>query len=197
MSRKFVIQSVLGVMALAVAGCAGTTGSGGGVETRAYIAQKDRVDQKMEGGNFGYVNGTPKQPDLSKMSKSRKVYVLEFTKNPDVTPDDLRKGVPPAQPVTINVPERRPAKDVQPSQPPIVPIVETPAASPTSEVAPAANSSSVPSEYVIQKGDTLQKISMKIFGTTKKWYKIHEINKDILPDANRIKPGLTIRIPQL
>ncbi len=189
MSRKFVIQSVLGVMALAVAGCAGTSGSGGGVETRAYIADKDRVDQKMEGGNFGYINGTPKQPDISKMSKSRKVYVLEFTKNPGVTPDDLRKGAPPVQPVTINVPERRAVEPVSSCQAPAPIISETP----SSEV--HATESATPAEYVIQKNDTLQKISKKVYGTYKKWYQIYEANKDILPDANRIKPGITIRIP--
>lgn len=191
MSRKFVLQSLLGVLALAVAGCAGTTGSGGGVETRAYIAEKDRVDQKMEGGNFGYVNGTPKQPDLSKMSKSRKVYVLEFTKNPDVTPDQLRKGAPPVEPVTINVPQRRAPEPVSSYEAPAPIVIEPPA----SQVHATESAAATPSEYVIQKNDTLQKISKKVYGTYKKWYQIYEANKDIIPDANRIKPGITIRIP--
>ncbi len=189
MSKKFVIQSVLGLMALAVAGCAGTSGSGGGVETRAYIAEKDRVDQKMEGGNFGYINGTPKQPDTSKMSKSRKVYVLEFTKNPGVTSDDLRKGAPPVQPITIDVPERRAPEPVSSYQAP-APIIES-----SSSQEEDSQAVGTPTEYVVQKGDTLQKISKKIYGSYKKWYKIYEANKDILPDPNRIKPGLTIRIP--
>lgn len=189
MSRKFAIQSVMFFMVLTLAGCAGTTGSGGGIETRAYIADKQRVDQNMEGGNFGYISGTPKQPDLSKMSKSRKVYVLEFTKNPDVTPEDLRKGVPPAQPVTINVPERRSQEPVMDEASDPIIIENIPSAPDESE------QSSRPTEYVVQKDDTLQKISKKIYGTYKKWYSIYEANKDILSDPNRIKPGLTIRIP--
>lgn len=188
MFKQFGMPVVLGVLALTIAGCASTTGSGGGVETRAYIAQKDRVDQKMEGGNFGYINGTPKQPDLSKMSKTRKVYVLEFTKNPDVTVDELRKPVPPAQPVSIDVPERR--SSVAPVEEPVIqPITSSPSTS------NASSSVDTPSEYVIQKNDTLQKISKKVYGTYKKWYQIYEANKDILKDPNRIKPGLTIRIP--
>ncbi|MCC6758854.1 MAG: LysM peptidoglycan-binding domain-containing protein [Candidatus Omnitrophica bacterium] len=187
MFKRFAIPMVLGVFALSIAGCASSAGTGGGVETRAYIAQKDRVDQKMEGGNFGYINGTPKQPDLSKMSKTRKVYVLEFTKNPDVTSDDLRKPVPPAQPVSIDVPERHESMS-QDNAPAYQPI--TPSSSSVDE-APSAT----PSEYVIQKNDTLQKISKKVYGTYKKWYQIYEANKDIITDPNRIKPGLTIRIP--
>ncbi len=191
MSKKFLLlQLGLGVMIVTVAGCA-SSGSGGGVETRAYIADRDRVDQKMEGGNFGYVNGTPKPPDLSKMSKKRKVYVLEFTKNPEVTPEELRKGAPPVQPVTINVPERR-HRSAAPTPEP------TPAPTPSYRDNPPAeetSSKAAVTEYVIQKNDTLQKISKKVYGTYKKWYQIYEANKDILTDPNRIKPGLTIRIP--
>ena len=190
MLKQFGMLSVLGILAFTITGCASSNGNGGGVETRAYIADKDRIDQKMEGGNFGYVTGTPKPPDTSKMSKTRKVYVLEFTKNPDVTPEDLRKGAGPSQPVSIDVPER--------SSPPASSSYEEPVYVP----APSSSSSvsedaaiDTPSEYVIQKNDTLQKISKKVYGTYKKWYQIYEANKDIIADPNRIKPGLTIRIP--
>lgn len=189
MSKRIIYLSLtVAVMALGLAGC--TSSTGGGVETKAYVATKDRIDQKMEGGNFGYIMGKPKQPDLSKMSKSREVFVLEVTKNPDVTPDQLRKPVPPAQPIPIYVPER--SAQSTPVYHPPAPIIEQPSVPPAN-----AQSAAVvqPSDYVIQKGDTLQKISKKVYGTYKKWYKIYEANKDILPDANRIKPGLTIRIP--
>jgi nucleoid-associated protein YgaU len=51
-------------------------------------------------------------------------------------------------------------------------------------------------EYTIQKNDTLQKISQKFYGTTKKWNSIFQANKDRLKNANRLIPGKTIRIPQ-
>ena len=35
-------------------------------------------------------------------------------------------------------------------------------------------------KYIVQKGDTLQKISKKFFGTTKKWPKLYDANKDVL-----------------
>jgi nucleoid-associated protein YgaU len=42
-------------------------------------------------------------------------------------------------------------------------------------------------EYVIQDGDTLQKISMKFYGTHGKWMNIYDANKDVLKDPNRIR----------
>lgn len=50
-------------------------------------------------------------------------------------------------------------------------------------------------KYTIQKGDTLQKISQKFYGTTKKWNKIFEANKDKLKAPNKIYPGQVIDIP--
>ncbi len=180
MSNKLFSQLGLGLAALLFAGC---TSTGGGVETRAYIADKERVDQNMQGGNYGYINGTPKAPDRSNVSKTRQVYTLEFTKNPDVTPDDLRKPVPPAAPVTINVPDRV-SQSAAPEPAPMETHVSSEAAAPEGS-----------KEYVVQKGDTLQKISKKFYDTYKKWNKIYEANKDILPNPNKIKPGITIRIP--
>jgi len=178
----------LGVVALTMVGCA-SSGNGGGVETRAYIADKERVDQKMEGGNFGYVGGTPKAPDRSKIRKTRQVYTLEFTKNPDITPDELRKPVPPAAPVVINVPERRTRVTQQEPEPIIIRRFEPDRSEETI-------SEGTGKEYVVEKGDTLQKISKKFYDSYSKWNKIYEANKDIIPNPNKIKPGLTIRIPE-
>ncbi|OGX17785.1 MAG: hypothetical protein A3K83_06695 [Omnitrophica WOR_2 bacterium RBG_13_44_8b] len=50
-------------------------------------------------------------------------------------------------------------------------------------------------KYTVQKGDTLQKISQKTFGTTKKWMKIYDANRDVLKGPNQIYPGQVIKIP--
>ncbi len=52
-----------------------------------------------------------------------------------------------------------------------------------------------PKTYVVQKGDTLQKISDKIYGTTKQWKTIYEANKDTLKSPDLIKPGQELVIP--
>ena len=50
-------------------------------------------------------------------------------------------------------------------------------------------------DYKVRKNDTLQKISYKFYGTTRKWMKIFEANKDKLKTPDKIFPGMTIRIP--
>lgn len=187
MRKQIFSRLGLGVAALMIAGCTSAS-SGGGIETRAYIDNRDRVDQNMQGGNYGYISGTPKAPDRSKFSTKRQVYTLEFTKDPGVTPDDFRKPVPPAQPVRLDIPER--SERAQPREPEGVSLPRFDDAS-----EPAATTGGT-TEYVVERGDTLQKISKKFYGGYSKWNKIYEANKDIIPNPNRIKPGLTIRIPQ-
>ena len=49
--------------------------------------------------------------------------------------------------------------------------------------------------YTVGKNDTLQKISMKFYGTTKKWMKIYDANKDVLHSPNKLYAGQTLKIP--
>ncbi|MCM8797444.1 MAG: LysM peptidoglycan-binding domain-containing protein [Candidatus Omnitrophica bacterium] len=49
--------------------------------------------------------------------------------------------------------------------------------------------------YTVQKNDTLQKISKKYYGTTKKWHQIYEANKDILKTPDRLYVGQILKIP--
>jgi len=51
-------------------------------------------------------------------------------------------------------------------------------------------------KYTVEKNDTLQKISKKFFGTTKKWMKIYEVNKDTLKAPDRLYVGQVINIPE-
>ena len=50
--------------------------------------------------------------------------------------------------------------------------------------------------YIVQKGETLQKISQNIYGTTKNWKKIYEANKNTLKNPDRIRPGQKLAIPK-
>lgn len=49
--------------------------------------------------------------------------------------------------------------------------------------------------YVVQSGDTLGKISSKIFGTTTKWKKIAEANN--ITNPKHLKVGMTLKVPEL
>ncbi len=49
--------------------------------------------------------------------------------------------------------------------------------------------------YTIQSGDTLSKIAKQHYGDANQWRKIHEANKGIIDDPDKIYPGQSIRIP--
>lgn len=50
-------------------------------------------------------------------------------------------------------------------------------------------------EYVIQKGDTLSKIAKKQLGKAHRWKYLYELNRDVIKDPNKLKPGKKIVIP--
>ena len=50
-------------------------------------------------------------------------------------------------------------------------------------------------EYVIKKGDTLSKIAQKELGKAHRWKYLYELNKDVIKNPNKLKPGKKIIIP--
>lgn len=50
-------------------------------------------------------------------------------------------------------------------------------------------------EYKIKPGDTMTEISMHELGTFRRWHEIYELNKDVIDDPDRLKAGVTIKIP--
>ena len=188
------------IVALFLAGCASGTGS---VRTRAYVMEKERVDQSMEGGNYGYIFGTPVPEDRSKFKKTRQMHVLEFTKE-DEEPEDMTEPLlppPPPRPQASTPPprqERRRPPVEEKYEPVVLPNFDEEPAMREPEprqAAPRPSATGSYTEYTIEKDDTLQKISKKFYDTYRKWPQIYEANKDKIKDPNRIKPGLTIRIP--
>jgi nucleoid-associated protein YgaU len=55
----------------------------------------------------------------------------------------------------------------------------------------------LPTQYTVQKDDTLQKISKKFYGSYSKWTGIYDANKDKIRDPNFLKPGVILTIPAL
>lgn len=50
--------------------------------------------------------------------------------------------------------------------------------------------------YTVQRGDTLSRISQKVYGEASQWRKIYEANRDKIPNQNALKLGTTLVIPQ-
>lgn len=175
-----------------VTGCASTRAATPGqtstkkkIETRFYVEDRPRVDQEME-GNFGYISGTPQPEDRSQYRKTRRVYVLEVVQNvPEALEmnDAVIEPYVPAPAATLPPPQRRAAPAPQPI---VIPDLDDVRVAPQEEQF---------ENYVIQEGDTLQKISKKFYGSYSQWTKIYDANKDVLTDPNRIKPGILIRVP--
>ena len=152
-----------------------------GCAARTFVADQKSADTLAAHpeGNRGYLMGKPPQ-DLPE-AQPRRVPTLEIelgSRNPA-----LEKKAPVEsyqEPVNRNEALASPSREETP----------VPAVSP---VEPAA-SSLAQKEYTVQSGDTLQKISQKLYGTTKKWHKLYLLNKDILKSPDKIHPGMVIKV---
>lgn len=51
--------------------------------------------------------------------------------------------------------------------------------------------------YVVQKNDTLWKISKKFYNDGAKWKQIQAANAAVLKGSDKVHPGMTLEIPQL
>ncbi len=49
--------------------------------------------------------------------------------------------------------------------------------------------------YKVKKGDTLSEIAQKIMGTTRKTQLLINLNKDVMPNPNNIRPGMILKYP--
>ena len=50
-------------------------------------------------------------------------------------------------------------------------------------------------EYTVQKGDTLQKISKKFYGSYGKWARIYDANKEKMKSPESLKVGMKLCVP--
>ena len=79
------------------------------------------------------------------------------------------------------------------------PVQQTPIAPITapakSEPAPSAKTAATRT-YIVQRGDSLSKISAHFYGTTKHWKEIYNANKERIGNINQLKVGTLLTIPE-
>ncbi len=63
------------------------------------------------------------------------------------------------------------------------------------KAAPAATAKSAAQQYTVKAGDTLSKLAEQVYGSTGKWEKIYEANREILKNPNYIYVGMKLMIP--
>lgn len=144
-----------------------------GCAVKTYQVTKDRVDQDLYSGNHGYLKGESNQTEGADRKTTRTIHVVEV---------DL--GGPKQKTATTRSYETTQTLEL------ISPAYQS---QETIEPLPQVNLTT--EKYVVQKNDTLQKISQKFYGTTKNWHKIYKANQDTLKTPDRLYPGQTINIP--
>lgn len=145
----------------------------GCAKVRTYTVVKDRVDQDLGTGNQGLFSGSVKEPGSAGQRRlTRKTYVTE-----------VEVGGVAKNKAGVSRPRGMAVETIQ--EPVSEPLEEA-------SISPAPSVSS----YTVQNNDTLQKISSKIYGTSKKWKKIFEANADQLKTPDRIYAGQVLTIPQ-
>jgi tetratricopeptide (TPR) repeat protein len=93
--------------------------------------------------------------------------------------------------------EKAPATTTTPSPPPPGPAPAAAIAVPSTSVSASEMSTEIykPHTHVVQKGDTLQSLALKYYGTRSAWDKIYQINRTVLASKDQLKIGQQLVIP--
>jgi len=178
--------------------------AGCGIEAKTYVMDKPRVGIDLTSGNGGCIYGKCPPQTISK--PTRRTYVLELTR--PVPESEVQKLEQTAVTAIIDTPSAPPASsdstapaaaaDSAPAAVPAEPVIPVIGDQPAAAVASSDQGSAAGAQtYTVQKDDTLQKISKKLFGSYGKWYKIYEANKDKIKNPNFVKPGTVLNIPAI
>ena len=187
-----------------------------GCVIRTYTVERDRVDQEIS-GNRGVIMGTPPAvEETTAVKKTREIYNVEVevpsayrapgeerttNKDKDLYGNRgyMQGKMAPEKEVYVSksgkekVSAKRLGNKSGSEKMPEIVYKE-----PSSDTGTENLSSSGAKHkefYVVQKGDTLQKISEKLYGTTQKWKSLYDANKHILKSPDRIRPGMKLLIP--
>lgn len=153
-----------------------------GCTVRTYPLTRDRIDQGLTEGNRGYLQGQPPAGSEKERKTDRTTQVFEIEIGSPFKMKKDKAACPGTSPkIEETYPEGNQGYLTQSSIPEIS-ETETPV-------------SEGFEKYTVQKNDTLQKISKKFYGTTRKWTKIYEANKEFLKSPDRVRPGQVLNIP--
>src|SRR3989338_3423663 len=205
--KRFMLYSLM-VVVFFLSGCV----------MRVASLEVDRVDQKIK-GNRGIIFG--KVPALveKERRKTRTIYDveielgspadIEIQRTEDGPSQEGNKGYIQRKDVfeKTQAPVRTQRSPLTQGVPPYSarpqviyqkPAVDTLKKEGTGEIRESSGKeSAIPETYMVEKGDTLQKISKKFYGTTRQWKKIYEANKELSKSPDKIRAGQIVNIPQL
>ena len=165
------------LLAASLTGCAGV---------KTYTYEEKRVDQDLSRGNRGVIMGEAPVEETERKSTRTMVGV-------DITLPDTKEYKARKTRVEEEVTEREPV--ITFTMPPVEPVISVKPEEEMEEEEVKRVAEDL--QYAVQKGDTLQKISEKFYGTARKWPEIYKANKRVIPSPSRIYPGQVITIPAL
>lgn len=146
---------------------AADTGSTASDGTIAYVVQP--------GDNFSRIAG--------KVYGNKNLYKIIVDANPNVDPTRLKPGM------TINVPAR--------DKVPTATADTRNSIDFSARAAETIGTIDANKQYVIKPGDTLHKISLRLYGKSNRWSSIYDLNREkIGPDAGRLKVGTVLTLPE-
>jgi len=164
-----------------------------GCVVRTYPLTRDRVDQDVSSssGNHGYLMGSGPVGGVEKdRPTTRTTQVLEIELHSPIQFDKKRpKPVKEEEATGATLTTTQAQADTGSAYNYGTGLAEE------TEPVPAVSTSY--QKYTVQKGDTLQKISTKFYGTSKKWTKIFGANKSKLGSPDKLRPGQTLDIPDV
>jgi nucleoid-associated protein YgaU len=175
-----------------------------GCVVRAYQINRERIDQETD-GNRGYLTGqAPTGQETAPKKTTRTVNTIEielyspFKSSKKEKTDQPIKKAGPKQELLFIEEEQTVIKTKQPqvANQTIAEEVTTPETTERTGPIPAKSAATL-EKYTVQKGDTLEKISQKVYGTGAQWYRIYQANKDTLSGPDRIYVGQVLDIPTL
>jgi LysM repeat protein len=136
-----------------------------GCVVRRYTVTQEPADQNLKEGNLGYVEGDVPLPPERQVNPASKIVQVELHPLIKFDGPAKKKPVEPQVPVTATVT-----------------VVQT-------------DQQLVIEEYIVQPGDTLQKIAKKYYGQSGRWNEIFQANKGTMDSPDKIYPGKILKIP--
>lgn len=152
-----------------------------GCVVRTYPVTKERVDQDLSFGNRGYLQGQSPNVEQRERRTTRTTQIVEVELYPPIKFERM-----PKVKESETAPMQKAEEQLTAGNRGYVFQANAP------EIESADESFE---KYTVKKGDTLQKISQRFYGTTKKWNRIYQANQDALKGPNKIYPGQMINIP--
>ena len=150
-----------------------------GCVVRSYPLTRERIDQGLAAGNRGYLQGQAPYEEVKERKAMRTTQVLEV---------ELHSPIKFERRPKFKAKEEAGDEKIWGNRGYIT-------ESTTPEIAESTPAAAKMEQYTVLKGDTLQKISKKFYGTTKRWNSIFEANKYKLKASNKIYPGQIIGVP--